>query len=240
VNYLYQLKFSNGKRYVGVSNDANARYRGHLRAAEKGARLLLSRAIRKHGAPKLKILVAGSRAYVLSLEVRAIAAWKLQDSRYGYNATPGGDGITVYSAALKRKLSRSKKKFYSEGPGYTPEWRAKISAAGKGRTASPETRVCRSKAATRRWKKAEFRKKACRSLRRTMRRADVRAATSTRVKNWWAAMPIKQSKAIRAKISATKRGQKRTPYAKRKTGFSVRWAWAQKKAAKELKTLAAA
>jgi predicted GIY-YIG superfamily endonuclease len=239
VTYLYQLKFPNGKRYVGISNNVESRYREHLRNAEKGTRIRLCCAIRKYGAPELKVLAAGSRVYALALEIKAIAAWRLRDHKHGYNDTPGGDGITEYSPALRRKLSRSKKKFYAAGRGYTPAWRAKISVAMLGRVVAPATCAKLSAAAKKRWRRPGFREKTSESVRIAMNKPEVKAATTARLEKMWAEMPKKKKRAIYRKVGLAKRGQRQSRATVQKRSFAMKWSWAQKKAAREMWALAA-
>lgn len=102
---------NNGKRYVGITTlGVQERWKGHLRAAEKGAELRLSRAIRKHGVD----------AFALSVlqECTDVEALKLAEQRWiaelgtfvnGYNMTLGGDGTWghICSPETRAQMSRS-------------------------------------------------------------------------------------------------------------------------------------
>jgi hypothetical protein len=242
IAHLYELVFSNGKRYVGVSKEFNRRLRAHFRNARLGKDYSVSRAIRKYGIPKSKILVTGKRDYILDLEKKAISTWKLRDSRYGYNCTSGGDGVSGFDAAISAKISASNKKFFKE-KGYTPEWRAKISAAGRGRVASPELCEKRRIAALKRWANLEFRKRTIRSIRRVMRKPEVIKVITDRLVHWrkdFKKNNPDEYKAIYTKIGIKRKGLKSSPATIRRQSFMLKWHWAQKKAAAEMRKLAAA
>lgn len=118
---LCRLKFQSGKTYIGIaSGSLSARIASHLKSVKKGSLCLVHRAWRKHGAPIAETLAIIERSQMKATERRAIAAFNTMGPN-GYNMTPGGD----FNPTIGRKLSATH--------------RAKISAAGVGRKASPET-----------------------------------------------------------------------------------------------------
>jgi len=120
MGYLYRLDFASGKRYIGITNEPTAkrRFLTHRGSAKAGSGLAVHRAWRKYGEPRMKVLAIATGEFLLELERRAVAAFRTSD-RDGYNLTPGGDF----------------------NPATTPEARAKMSLARRGRPLSPETRA---------------------------------------------------------------------------------------------------
>jgi hypothetical protein len=118
VGYLYKLDFASGKSYVGMTHGKlSSRISQHRCDAAGGVQLPVHRAWRKHGEPTVTVLAIANGDYLLEIEKRAVEVY--DTFKGGYNASPGGDLIPVM----------------------TPEIRAKISAAAKGRVASAETRA---------------------------------------------------------------------------------------------------
>lgn len=148
---LYALDFPNGKRYVGISQDATHRWRAHQNLSCQ----IVHRAIKKFGADKVsfRILAVGERAYILALEVAAIVAFDCRVP-HGYNVGLGGEHSPVegigHSAASRAKMSESQKRRVrtpeeldrmadlSRCRKTTPEWRAKIAQSKIGIPRSAE------------------------------------------------------------------------------------------------------
>jgi group I intron endonuclease len=148
----------NGKVYVGKTNGVlSARWRGHLRSAERGSNLLFHQAIRKYGAPAFELSVIGvarSPEELNELERASIANHRSYPPNlgFGYNLSPGGDGgaeirlgrkhtdATRQKMAEYRRLnpvlvgSETARKISSalKGRAFTPEWSARKSAAQLG------------------------------------------------------------------------------------------------------------
>jgi len=90
---VYELKFPNGKLYIGISKNPEKRWASHCAAAFKRARnTLLCRALRKYGPEVVerKILLVGNVQYAQEMEQKIIAAWKTMHP-LGYNMMPGGE-----------------------------------------------------------------------------------------------------------------------------------------------------
>lgn len=157
---LYEMRFPNGKRYIGISVNPRHRLRQHRHLAKTGSRFFVHRAIRKYGEEKVKfrVLCIGGLEFISELEVRAIRHMKTNDRRFGYNQTAGGEGVeltiearAILSAKVRRawaspELREAQSKRF-RGRTITPEQRARISASlkghpgyGKGQKRSPE--VC--------------------------------------------------------------------------------------------------
>jgi predicted GIY-YIG superfamily endonuclease len=120
MNFLYWLRFPNGKLYFGLSNNVARRWQEHQKLAVAGSMFPVHRAISKFGADQVAVrnLAAGSRHYIKTLEITAIAAFKTRSRRFGYNLTKGGD----------------------ISPSQSPEVAAKMAATKRGRELSEATR----------------------------------------------------------------------------------------------------
>lgn len=116
----------NGKVYIGQTRQAFARRKSrHLWDARQGSACRFHAALRQYGADsfEFRVLAVGpAGAWLNALEIRAIVAWNSFNK--GYNDTKGGDGGNGSKARL--------------GKTHTPEARAKISAARRGK---PGTRL---------------------------------------------------------------------------------------------------
>ena len=95
---------NNGKRYVGKTSGCHMRrWRSHVKAAEEGADLLLSRAIRKHGSDSFMVDVletCNNAPDIINERERhwiATLHTYMNDEMgsHGYNMTPGGDGASA-------------------------------------------------------------------------------------------------------------------------------------------------
>lgn len=100
-------------------------------------------AIRKYGAPELRVLCAGDQTYITELEIKAIAIFQTRDSRFGYNVGLGGDlsPTLVPEVARKGGDSRQGQKRSPEALAKLRTGFAKAATARKGTKASPETRA---------------------------------------------------------------------------------------------------
>jgi hypothetical protein len=128
--------FPNGKLYFGISNDPKGRFRAHCKVSSGKYKISVYNAIRKYGAEnvKLEILVAGERSYIANLEIAAIAKYRTQDRRYGYNITNGGEVSPMSTKSVAEKVGRTLK-----GRKPSPQCIANSVRARKGKKASPET-----------------------------------------------------------------------------------------------------
>lgn len=134
---LYLLDFPTGLRYVGMtSNETMApRLSTHRAAANGGYGAVVSRAWRKHGAPRVRILARASGAFLLDLERRAIRAYGTLVPG-GYNVTEGGDACPMSSSVVRAKVSEALK-----GRRKSPEHRARLAEWHRGRKLSDATRA---------------------------------------------------------------------------------------------------
>lgn len=133
---LYKLDLASGKSYIGVTSGLAAnRYAGHELSVRQGDRRAVYHAWRKHGAPKLTVLVVLEDAELLPTEARAVATFGTL-APHGYNMTPGGDFNPMVMPELRAKISAALTGRTSKP--FSKEHRAKLSAARVGKKRSPE------------------------------------------------------------------------------------------------------
>ncbi len=130
--HLYCLDFSNGKKYIGITNAPKRRFVEHR--TPKSNCTYVRRAIKKHGCPRLSVLCTGPRNYILDLEIKAIEAFKTQDSRFGYNISAGGESSPALVKEVAEKIRAT-----LTGRKRPPEFCAKMSAAQLGRKRGPRS-----------------------------------------------------------------------------------------------------
>lgn len=92
MHVIYKINFSNGKVYIGQTNDFTARCNQHLSDAKKGEDYKIYRAMRKYNTTKddFEIIESDLNSQDLANE-REIYWIAFYDSYHnGYNSTPGG------------------------------------------------------------------------------------------------------------------------------------------------------
>jgi group I intron endonuclease len=144
--FIYLITNSvTGKHYVGKwqGKNLNQRFRTHFSEARLGSTLYLHRSMRKHGFEKFSIHPLCStiidKQELCRWEREFIAMFKTMDRAYGYNLTPGGDGVGYkFTEEAKRKMSPSAKRRGA----LTQFFRDKHGAANPmfSKTHNPETR----------------------------------------------------------------------------------------------------
>lgn len=176
--------------------------------------------MRKHGvdAVILEILCIGDVAYIADLEQRAIAAFESRDRRHGYNVCVGGvAGPMVdrsHSPRSRAKMSESQKR-----RARTPEEAQRLRDLAKGRVASEDHRKKLSEAAKRRVYGPELASAVSAGLKRRFAEkphscvgralsAETRAKISAALTGRKTGNRYERTPAIRAKLSASKRGKR--------------------------------
>lgn len=140
LNLLYRLEFGSGKSYIGVSTEsATRRYSCHLKDVNRGSRLPVHRAWRKHGAPKLTVLAILERDMLPMAEYLAVMKYNTLVP-HGYNSVPGGGVSPSSFSHIAKKISCALK-----GRRFSDEHRTAISRFRTGFKASPETRALYSR-----------------------------------------------------------------------------------------------
>lgn len=209
-----------GKEYVGVSCDVVRRWDQHQQCATRGGNTRLYNALRKYGSEAFAVKVfesCESQAQAFEREIALIA-----ERRPFYNMTKGGDGVVgavrteetlrkMRAAKLGIPLSEEHKakikashqandahKRASAERNRQPEFRAKMSAARKGKKASAETRAKLSAA-----KKGKPRSQECRDA---IGRAH---------------LGMKHTEEAKAKMSAANTGRKQSEETKAKRSASM-------------------
>lgn len=145
----------NQKRYVGkTAGTAEARWKGHQYAAAKGATLLLSYAIRKHGADAFELSIVET-CEITQLNERERYWIQCFDSYVssgmGYNMTLGGDGASPGEAnpffgKTHTQTTRAHISAIHKGKPLSEAHKAAIGKACKGKINSQETRARMSRA----------------------------------------------------------------------------------------------
>jgi group I intron endonuclease len=202
----------NGKKYIGATGrSVDARWYEHLKNARTGQEdVLLHQAIQKHGPERFSCVpVASAKTWVdiCAVERALILQEQTHDRQFGYNQTLGGVGSLglVHTAETRARLSEMHKG-KSKGP-HSPEHRAKIGAAHRGRIFSPERRAAMSAARLGVKQSPETAAKSARS------RTGLRPTVATKAKMSAAlvgntrAKGCKRSAETKAKISAALRAR---------------------------------
>jgi hypothetical protein len=95
-NCVYRFISPSGKSYIGVTKNFYRRYTEHKREADRGTKNIFYCACKKYNFYNFKIYILKQDIEDDELlkfaEVLYIEKYKTQDSNYGYNMTPGGDG----------------------------------------------------------------------------------------------------------------------------------------------------
>jgi group I intron endonuclease len=175
VGAVYLLRnLVNGKGYVGIALDENARWTSHIHDAyDKGSQYPIHRAIRKYGVQNFsaEVIYRCTEALLLIVERYFVRKLRTHVSQGGYNQTWGGDGVLglKFTKESKRRLSESHLAYFKTHPeageavrqahlgkSLAAEHRAKISAKNTGRVVLASTCRKLSLAAKRRWKRPEY------------------------------------------------------------------------------------
>lgn len=107
---VYEIKFSNGKRYIGITkNDFSVRKSEHISRAKTGSKLAIHCALRKYKNAEWNI-VADNLSYEEAKNKEKELIKSLDTfAPNGYNLTSGGDGFLgqIYSQEYREKLSKA-------------------------------------------------------------------------------------------------------------------------------------
>ena len=114
VVYMYTNKIS-GRRYVGITNNLERRYKEHLRHSTQ----LIDKKIKEYGIDNFdfEILFIGTYDECKIKEQEYIEQYETMVYQNGYNVTKGGDGVVGY------KHSEETKKLYSEQRSGENHWK---------------------------------------------------------------------------------------------------------------------
>jgi group I intron endonuclease len=116
-HFIYKLTCrSNGKGYIGATNNPRKRLSGHRFDAAHGSMSPIHKAIRKYGIENfdMTILFEGLDRDVVfnTMEPKLILEHRTDSPDYGYNVAPGGEGVRVrvgyrHSEATKEKMRKA-------------------------------------------------------------------------------------------------------------------------------------
>lgn len=211
----------NGKKYVGYTGNYDQRMKSHWShgrrtTPSKGECAALYRAMRKYGTAAFTSEVIQSdlsAADVCAAERYWIAFLRTMVEDGGYNLTAGGEGCFQPSQETRARMSAAQKG-RTHSPEIrakiaagldTPEIRAKQSAASKGKTRSPATRAKMSAWQTGRILPSETLTKMSAVNKGKTATPETKAKMSASHKG------RTHSPATKAKISAWQKGRKLTP-----------------------------
>jgi group I intron endonuclease len=162
VVYLITNK-ANGKKYVGqTSGTLGHRWSQHLNLAKKGSPHAVHGAIRKYGKESFSIEVLeevrGSREDLLAAEVRHIAAHSCV-CPYGYNLTPGGEGVDFSIPAIRENHTKAIRSMTSKD-----SWKVAQHVGARKRLEDPEWRQHNAEALARMHNSQEWQDKHAEAL----------------------------------------------------------------------------
>jgi group I intron endonuclease len=138
IGYIYLITNTlNGKKYVGqTSVSITQRWRQHRSASKKESTHPLYRAIKKYGPDRFTVecleVVAGSRAELVTAEIRLIAAHGCITPN-GYNLSKGGEGYDSSQPRIRANHDAAVRKSST-----TASWRSAQFEGAKKRLADPE------------------------------------------------------------------------------------------------------
>lgn len=152
---LYMLEFPSGKKYIGMSNNPEHRWKLHCWAARRGDGFAVHSAIKKYGERSVirKILAVGDEQYIADLEVKAISKYETLYPR-GYNLTFGGE-LSPSGMPHVREINRAKRiELWKD-----PEYRAAMIESATGRKMTAEQNAKNSEAKKKNWQDPGYRSK---------------------------------------------------------------------------------
>lgn len=103
-NCVYRFISTNGKSYIGITNNFYKRYLDHKRNTKsQSTEKIFYNACKKYGFENFKIQILKTdikdRELLNFIEVLYIDKYRTQDTKYGYNMTSGGDGNSLFGEA---------------------------------------------------------------------------------------------------------------------------------------------
>ena len=137
---IYKIENTvNHKVYIGQSKDTIKRLKEHLRYEENPH---LKSAFDKYGFNKFSFEVIKETYDMDYWEMYLIHIYHSQDSQYGYNILPGGEGgdSEVTRQQWQNPVIRQKRIEGQKKVVHTPEWNRKVGESQKGKTVSEETK----------------------------------------------------------------------------------------------------
>ena len=107
MGYLYILKFSNGKCYIGLTTKTiEKRFDNHRRSSlMDNSQLAVHKAWRKYGAPEIKVLVIANKDNLPELEIKAIKSFNTLVP-HGYNLSFCGQTSPMLNPMIAAKVSK--------------------------------------------------------------------------------------------------------------------------------------
>jgi group I intron endonuclease len=148
---VYMHIFPNGKKYIGMTSQRpTRRWKDGLQGYR--TQTLILNAIREFGWENVEhkvICVVGTREEAEAMEIALIKEHRSNDPEYGYNIEGGGKrsrGYKINFDPVKRSEAHKGEHNWIAGKHLSPEYKAKLSAAHKGKKMNRES-VAKSVAA---------------------------------------------------------------------------------------------
>lgn len=125
--FIYKFhNITNGKVYIGKTENPEKRYSSHIRSAQKGSQLLLHRALRKYGETSFSFTILEENIDPSVIDEREIFYIRSHDCCVldghdkGYNMTRGGDGFDSATSSyyLTERTSKGENPFSKGNSGY--------------------------------------------------------------------------------------------------------------------------
>ena len=153
IGYIYKLTAPNGKVYIGQTDNLRRRHTDYASGRCRGQKLLYN-SIQKYGwdAHRVEVLFEGpaSDKHLNLLETEYVRIHKSNRNRYpeegGLNLTDGGGGVRGHKASPETKAKISAALRGRRKPPRSAEYRANIGAASRGRKHSTDSKAKRSAA----------------------------------------------------------------------------------------------
>ena len=151
MNTIYEIRYRNGKRYIGKDSKWPTRRDQHIQSSKKDTPTqLCEKKMREHGFLFIDPIVQDlteeeanmAEIFFIKLFRTNICEWG--DMSRGYNLTSGGDGVSGFKmsneAKEKMRLAKLGKPGNARGSKRTEETIRKLSESRKGRPVSDETK----------------------------------------------------------------------------------------------------
>lgn len=127
MGFVYQLEFSNGKSYIGLTTQTLKHRVAQHRSLSKTSNLPVHAAWRKYGEPKVHIVTECHKNFLPIIEEHLILL-KNTITPNGYNISPGGDMSPMLIPEIVEKIAAKKR-----GSKHTEQTKEKMRKAHAGR-----------------------------------------------------------------------------------------------------------
>ena len=147
--------FPNGKSYIGVTGELDARWRAHCQGATRGKGFAVGNAITLFGKDSVNrsVLVIGPQEFIWRMEALAITSFETK-APGGYNIADGGNGSPSKSEQARALIGQSALRRWQ-----CPDYRRKMSERATGVVMTPEQNARNAEAKRGNWLDPDYRKR---------------------------------------------------------------------------------